>query len=77
MRSPAARLKSPWGLPRSDPYAVNCDGKTWMAIPVAEPEAVLTAGPAGELRAAMQNDYATRAIRANSTAARWAGFSSL
>jgi hypothetical protein len=58
-------------------YAVNCDGKTWMAIPVAEPEAVLTASSAGKLRTAMQNDYAARAMRANSTAARWAGFSRL
>ena len=58
-------------------YAINCDGKTWTAIPAAEPEAVLTASTATELRTAMQNDYAARAMRANATAARWAGFSSL
>ena len=58
-------------------YAINCDGKTWTAIPAAEPETVLTASTATELRTAMQNDYAARAMRANATAARWAGFSSL
>ena len=58
-------------------YAINCDGTIWTAIPAAEPEAVLTAGSAMELRTAMQNDYAARAMRANATAARWAGFSSI
>ena len=58
-------------------YAINCDGKTWTAISVAEPEAVLTASSAMELRTAMQHDYAARAMRAKATAARWAGFSSL
>jgi hypothetical protein len=58
-------------------YAVNCDGRIWTAIPVAEPEAVLTASSPMELRTAMQNDYAARAMRANATAARWAGFSSI
>jgi hypothetical protein len=58
-------------------YAVNCDGKIWTAIPVAEPEAVLTASSPTELRTAMQHDYATRAMSAKATAARWAGFSSL
>jgi hypothetical protein len=58
-------------------YAINCDGTIRTAIPAAEPEAVLTAGSAMELRTAMQNDYAARAMRANATAARWAGFSSI
>jgi len=59
-----------------DAYAVNCDGETWTAIPAAQPDAVLTAGTAAELRTAMQHDYATRAMRANATRTRWAGFSS-
>lgn len=58
-------------------YAINCDGKIWTAIPAAAPEAVLTAGTAIELRRAMQHDYAARAMRAEATAARWAGFSSM
>jgi len=58
-------------------YAVNCDGETWTAIPAVAPDVVLTASSAMELRTAMQNDYAARAMRANATAARWAGFSSL
>ena len=58
-------------------YAINCDGKDWTAIPAAEPEAVVTASSAAGLRTAMQNDYAARAMRANATAVRWAGFSSL
>ncbi len=58
-------------------YAVNCDGKTWTAIPAAAPETVLTAATGMELRALMQNDYAARAMRAGTTAARWAGFSSI
>lgn len=58
-------------------YAINCEGKSWTAIPAAEPEAVITASAAAELRTAMQNDYAARAMRANATAVRWAGFSSL
>ena len=58
-------------------YAINCDGKSWTAIPAAEPDAVITASFAAELRTAMQNDYAARAMRANATAVRWAGFSSL
>ena len=58
-------------------YAVNCDGSAWTAIPAAAPEAVLTASSATELRTAMQNDYAARAMRTGATAARWAGFSSL
>jgi hypothetical protein len=41
-------------------YAVNCDGQAWTAIPVAQPEAVLTASSGTELRTAMQNDYAAR-----------------
>ena len=57
-------------------YAVNCDGNTWTAIPAVQPEAVLTAGSAMELRTAMQHDYAASAMRANATAARWAGFAS-
>ena len=58
-------------------YAVNCDGTVWTAIPVAAPETVLTANSGTELRTAMQNDYAARAMRASATAARWAGFSSI
>jgi hypothetical protein len=58
-------------------YAINCEGKSWTAIPAAEPDAVITASAAAELRTAMQNDYAARAMRANATAVRWAGFSSL
>jgi hypothetical protein len=51
------RLRWHW----DESYAVNCDGDTWTAIPVAEPLAVLTASTAAELRTAMQNDYAERA----------------
>ncbi len=58
-------------------HAINCEGKSWTAIPAAEPEAVITASAAAELRTAMQNDYAARAMRANATAVRWAGISSL
>jgi len=54
-------------------YAVNCDGTTWTAIPAAAPETVLTAATGMELRTAMQNDYAARAMRTSATAARWAG----
>lgn len=57
-------------------YAVNCDGETWTAIPVSQPDAVLTAGSAAELRTAMQHDYAIRAVRTRAEARR-AGFSSL
>ncbi len=58
-------------------YAINSDGKIWTAIPAAAPEVVLTEGTAMELRTAMQHDYAARAMRAGTTAARWAGFSSM
>jgi hypothetical protein len=57
--------------------AVNCDGESWMAIPAMAPDVVLTASSAMELRTAMHNDYAARAMRSNATAVRWASFASL
>lgn len=54
-------------------YAINRDGVTWTAIPAAAPDAVLSAKTGMELRTAMQNDYAARALRSGATAARWAG----
>jgi hypothetical protein len=58
-------------------YVINCEGKIWTAIPAADPDLVLAANSAMELRTAMQHDYAARAMRTKATAARWAGFSSL
>jgi hypothetical protein len=59
-----------------DAYYITCLDGAWNASPFIDRDTVLTADSPIELRAKMQNDYASRAMKSGATAARWAGYSS-